>query len=72
MTAIAANSSSNNYWEGCYRLYTPHSQPFPGTVLSTGMEDFFDSAYGFETGVVGLEQPAISKHIDMHVVQYII
>ena len=43
MTAIAANSTSNNFWEGCYHLYTPYSEAFPGTVLSTGMEDFFDS-----------------------------
>jgi hypothetical protein len=41
MTAIAANSSSNNFWEGCYHLYTPHKQLFPGTVLSTGMEGSF-------------------------------
>jgi len=50
MHAIAANSSSANFWEGCYHLYTPYHQPFPGTVLSTGMEDFFDSAYGFGGG----------------------
>lgn len=50
MTAISANSSSNNFWEGCYHLYTPYQQAFPGTVLSTGMEDFFDSAYGFGGG----------------------
>ena len=50
MHAIAANSSSFNFWEGCYRLHTPHAQPFPGTVLSTGTEDYFDSAYGFHAG----------------------
>jgi len=27
----------------CYHLYTPYNEEFPGTVLSTGMEDFFDS-----------------------------
>eukprot|EP01050_Picozoa_sp_SAG11_P045180 SAG11_NODE_22373_length_407_cov_0.831169_2_plen_81_part_01 len=41
MTAVAANSTDSTYWEGCYHLYTPHDQAFPGTVLSTGMEDFF-------------------------------
>ena len=50
MTAIAVNSSSENFWEGCYHLRTPYAQPFPGTVLSTGMEDFFDSSYGFSGG----------------------
>ena len=34
----------------CYHLYTPYAEPFPGTVLSTGMEDYFDSAYGFGGG----------------------
>ena len=51
MTAIAANSTSANFWEGCYHLHSPHAEPFPGTVLSTGMEDFFDSSYGFSGGV---------------------
>eukprot|EP00936_MAST-01D_sp_MAST-1D-sp1_P002659 g2659.t1 len=50
MTAIAASSTSPNFWEGCYHLHTPYAQPFPGTVLSTGMEDFFDSSYGFSGG----------------------
>jgi hypothetical protein len=31
-------------------LYTPHTQSFPGTVLSTGTEDYFDSAYYFDGG----------------------
>ena len=50
MHAIAAASASYNFWEGCYRMHTPHDQPFPGLVLSTGMEDYFDSAYGFNAG----------------------
>lgn len=50
MLTIAASSRSYNFWEGCYRMFTPYSEPFPGTVLSTGMEDFFDSAYGFAAG----------------------
>jgi len=54
MHAIAASSLSYNFWEGCYRLFTPHEQPFPGTVLSTGMEDYFDSAYGFHAGAFHL------------------
>jgi len=31
-------------------MYSPYKQPFPGTLLSTGMEDYFDSAFGFDTG----------------------
>ena len=29
---------------------SPHDAPFPGVVLSTGTEDFFDSAYYFDGG----------------------
>lgn len=49
MTAVAANSTDSTYWEGCYHLYTPHDQAFPGTVLSTGMEDFFGVNTHFST-----------------------
>ena len=45
LVALAAQSASYDFWEGCVHLHTPHAQPFPGTVLSTGMEDYFDSAY---------------------------
>ena len=67
MTAISASSASVNFWEGCYHLYTPYNQSFPGTVLSTGMEDFFDSAYGFGGGefkypVSGCTHRDASKH----------
>ena len=50
MHTLQAASATNNFWEGCYHLYTPHDQPFPGTVMSTGTEDFFDSSYGFAAG----------------------
>eukprot|EP01050_Picozoa_sp_SAG11_P013020 SAG11_NODE_1491_length_4810_cov_1.999363_7_plen_327_part_00 len=45
MTALAVESYNQNFLEGCYHLMTPHDQSFPGTVLSTGTEDYFDSAY---------------------------
>ena len=32
------------FLEGCYHAYTPHSAPYPGVVVSTGTEDYFDSA----------------------------
>jgi hypothetical protein len=38
-TALAVESKNKNFLEGCYHLYTPHDQAFPGTVLSTGTED---------------------------------
>ena len=44
MTALAVESANKNFLEACYHLFTPHDQAFPGTVLSTGTEDYFDSA----------------------------
>ena len=43
-TALAVESKNKNFLEGCYHLYTPHDQAFPGTVLSTGTEDCTISA----------------------------
>lgn len=50
MHAIAVSSAVASFWEGCYHLYAPHAQSFPGTVLGTGMEDYFGSAFGFSDG----------------------
>ena len=49
LVALAAKSSMYNLWEGCVHMYTPYAQPFPGTLLATGTEDYFDSAFGFDT-----------------------
>ena len=45
MTTLAVTSGNLNFLEACYHLHTPHDAPFPGVVLSTGTEDYFDSAY---------------------------
>lgn len=51
MTALFVNGTSNyNYMEGCFHLYSPPAQAWPGTLLSTGMEDFYDSAFYFNGG----------------------
>lgn len=50
LVALAASSTSYQFWEGCFHMYTPYNQPFPGTLLATGTEDYFDSAFGFDTG----------------------
>jgi len=34
-----------NFLEGCFHSYSPYNKPFPGVVLSTGTEDYFDSAW---------------------------
>eukprot|EP01023_Acetabularia_acetabulum_P044717 TRINITY_DN45048_c0_g1_i1.p3 TRINITY_DN45048_c0_g1~~TRINITY_DN45048_c0_g1_i1.p3 ORF type:complete len:131 (-),score=18.46 TRINITY_DN45048_c0_g1_i1:244-636(-) len=33
--------------EGCWHLYQDEQELFPGVILGTGLEDFFDSGYGF-------------------------
>jgi len=43
-------SNNLNFLEGCYHQYSPYNQPFPGTVLSTGTEDYFDSGWYFNAG----------------------
>ena len=40
LVALAASSRSYQFWEGCVHLYSPHDQPFPGVLLSTGTEDY--------------------------------
>jgi len=42
-------SGNWNFLEGCYHTYT-NNQDFPGTLLSTGTEDYFDSAWYFNGG----------------------
>jgi hypothetical protein len=38
-------------YEGCYRLCTPYgASAWPCVVLSSGTEDYFDSAYNFDAG----------------------
>ena len=50
LVTLAAHSTDYGFWEGCVHMRTPHDQPFPGTLLSTGTEDYFDSAFGFDSG----------------------
>jgi hypothetical protein len=51
LTSLFVNGTSNyNYMEGCFHFYSPASQAWPGTLLATGMEDFYDSAFYFNGG----------------------
>ena len=47
---LAVTSGNLNFLEGCYHAYTPHSALFPGLTVSTGTEDYFDSAFYFNAG----------------------
>jgi hypothetical protein len=45
---MAIVSGTDNFMEGCFRLYSPYDIPFSQTqLLGTGTEDFYDSAYYF-------------------------
>jgi len=50
MHTLVVASNDENFLEGCYHSYTPYNQTFPGTLLSTGTEDYFDSAWYFNAG----------------------
>jgi len=50
MHSIAVSSGNLNFLEGCYHQYSPYNQNFPGTLLSSGTEDYFDSAWYFDGG----------------------
>jgi len=50
MHSIAVQSGNMQFLEGCYHAYTPYDVPFPGVLLSTGTEDYFDSAWYFNGG----------------------
>eukprot|EP01113_Clastostelium_recurvatum_P035244 TRINITY_DN488_c0_g1_i1.p1 TRINITY_DN488_c0_g1~~TRINITY_DN488_c0_g1_i1.p1 ORF type:complete len:437 (+),score=110.68 TRINITY_DN488_c0_g1_i1:126-1436(+) len=49
MHTIAVSSGNLNFLEGCYHAYV-NGEAFPGTLLSTGTEDYFDSAWYFNSG----------------------
>ena len=47
---LSVSSGNLNFLEGCYHAYTPYDAAFPGITVSTGTEDYFDSAYYFNAG----------------------
>lgn len=47
---LAVTSGNLNFLEGCYHAYPEYEQPFPGVIVSTGTEDYFDSAFYFNAG----------------------
>jgi hypothetical protein len=42
---VGGTSVGGGYVEGCWQFYSSASQPFPGLVVGTGFEDYFDSAF---------------------------
>ena len=39
--------SGGGYIEGCWQFYRQANESFPGLVVGTGVEDYFDSGYYF-------------------------
>ena len=39
--------AGGGYIEGCWQFYRQSDEPFPGLVVGTGVEDYFDSGYYF-------------------------
>jgi hypothetical protein len=44
---VGGSGAGGGYIEGCWTFYRQHNEPFPGLVVGTGVEDYFDSAYYF-------------------------
>ncbi|CAK0823498.1 unnamed protein product [Prorocentrum cordatum] len=43
-------TGSVKFMEGCWRMRSPPAQAWPGTLLASGMEDYYDSAFYFDGG----------------------
>ena len=51
MSSMSIKSQLNfNFMEGCFHYYDHGYTEFPGMILSTGMEDYYDSAFYFNGG----------------------
>jgi len=50
MITMAVQSKVMDFLEGCLHAYFDGNTEFPGVLLATGTEDYFDSAYYFNGG----------------------
>lgn len=44
---VGGTSVGGGYIEGCWQFYRSATEPFPGLVVGTGLEDYFDSSFYF-------------------------
>ena len=61
MSTLAVQSGTMNFLEGCFHAYTPHDQAWPGVVVSTGTEDYYDSAWYFNAGTFRMPVAGMTK-----------
>eukprot|EP00823_Brevimastigomonas_motovehiculus_P001068 TRINITY_DN115_c0_g1_i1.p1 TRINITY_DN115_c0_g1~~TRINITY_DN115_c0_g1_i1.p1 ORF type:complete len:426 (+),score=73.37 TRINITY_DN115_c0_g1_i1:173-1450(+) len=50
MSTLSVTSGNMNFLEGCFHMYTGTQKDWPGVVLSSGTEDYYDSAWYFDAG----------------------
>ena len=52
---VGGDRAGGGYIEGCWQFYSSADEPFPGLVVGTGVEDYFDSSYyfGADAGIFG-------------------
>jgi len=44
---VGGSGAGGAYIEGCWHFYRQHDEAYPGLVIGTGVEDYFDSGYYF-------------------------
>ena len=52
---VGGDKAGGGYIEGCWQFYPTGDTPYPGFVVGTGVEDYFDSSYyfGADAGIFG-------------------
>jgi len=64
MNIIGYTSGNLNFLEGCHRLFTPfgsNATTWPGIIVSTGTEDYYDSAYYFDGGAFRFDISGLTR-----------
>ena len=67
--SMAVASGNYNFMEGCYHLFAPAAAAWPGQLLSTGMEDYYDSAYYFDGGPFHAPVSGVT-HLDVRAAEF--
>ena len=54
---VGGDKAGGGYIEGCWQFYPSADTPYPGFVVGTGVEDYFDSSYyfGADAGIFGTD-----------------
>ena len=67
--ALSTYPPMNNYIEGCFHLLRTANESFPGLVVGTGFEDFYNSAYWFGAAS-GYKNGVLFQQADSGLVHY--